>query len=169
MYEFSFIFSHLISLVSIPWYSAQLHCAQHILLSYHSVQISSLFSCTAFPHHIKPFCLKTHTSREAYREVIRNHSSGQVSDRKSTDMEKACSLGLFQSFPLGNLQSKPDGSVAAPLNIRNSCVCNFLSRICYQHPLQEKTWKRGILTVQLQTSLHTLLKSPHFPNRRVNS
>lgn len=162
MYEFSFIFSHLISLVSIPWYSAHLHHAQHILLSYHSVQTSSLFRCIAFPHHIISFCLKTHTSREAYREAIRNHSSGQVYDRN-------CSLGLFQSFPLGNLQSKPDGSVAAPLNIKNSCVCNFLSRICYQHPLQEKTWKRGILTVQLQTSLHTLLKSPHFPNRRVNS
>lgn len=54
----------------------------------------SSFSFVAFPRHIKSFCLETHTSREATGRQSETLAAAK-SDRKSTNMEKICSLGHF--------------------------------------------------------------------------
>lgn len=54
----------------------------------------SSFSFVAIPHHIKSFCLETHTSREATRRQSETIAVAK-SNRKSTDAKKAYSLGHF--------------------------------------------------------------------------
>lgn len=55
----------------------------------------SSFSFVAFSHPIKSFLPRNSHLQGSYREAIRNNSIGQVPDRKSANVEKACSLGHF--------------------------------------------------------------------------
>ena len=146
----SWINSHSSFLISFPL--SPFHSNQHIsvlpkISSCLTILLRlcfSSFSFVAFPHHIKSFCLETHTSREATGRQSEITAVAKSLTENPPIWKRPVPLDISH-FPPRNLQSKPDGSVGAPPNIRNSCVWKFLSRICYQNPLQEKLEERNII------------------------